>query len=87
MSYLKERLVDTGIVGLGIFIIIWYIVKLISCIMIAGLISIRLGLSGYYWWFSSIIICCVLGKIIFFGNSSGGYSELVKRYNYWSGEK
>lgn len=82
MSYLKERLVGTGIVGLGIFIIIWYIVKLISCIMIAGLISIKLGLSGYYWWFSSIIIYCVLGKIIFFGNSSRGYRELVKRYNH-----
>lgn len=84
MSYLKERLVSSGIVGLGI---IWYIVKVISCVMIAGLISIKLGLSGYYWWFSSIIIYCVLGKIIFFRNNSKGYGELVKRYNHWSGEK
>lgn len=88
MDYSKEILLETGLVGFGIFIIIWYFVKLISCMMIAGLISMELGLSGYYWWFNSIIIYCILGKIVFLGNSSNSYKKLLEEYtDYVNKEK
>ena len=82
MSQIKLALMGTGLVGLGICSIIWYFVKLISCIMIAGLISTKVcNLSGMYWWFSSVIIFCLLTKILFYGNSSEWYNDLHKKYN------
>lgn len=69
-----------GLIGLGTFTIIWYILKIISCIMIAGLISTRIGLNNYYWWFSSIIIFSILLKIVFMGNNIDNYIQLVDDY-------
>ena len=81
MSQIKLALMGTGLVGLGICSIIWYFVKLISCIMIAGLISTRLcNLSGMYWWFSSVIIFSLLINILFYNTSSEGYNDLYKKY-------
>ena len=81
MSQMKLALMGTGLVGLGICSIIWYFVKIISCIMIAGLISTRLcNLSGMYWWFSSVIIFSLLINILFYNTSSEGYNDLYKKY-------
>ena len=81
MSQMKLALMGTGLVGLGICSIIWYFVKIISCIMIAGLISTRLcNLSGMYWWFSSVIIFSLLINIFFYNTSSEGYNDLYKKY-------
>lgn len=81
MSELKLILIGLGLGGLGIFTIIWYIVKVISCIMIAGLISTSIfHLTGYYWWFSSIIIYCILGKILFLGNDGNKFKEWNDKY-------
>ena len=80
MSNIKLVLEGLGIVSLGFFSIVWYIVKLVSSIMVAGLISIKLGLTGYYWWFGSIISFCLINKIIFWGNSTSTYKELVDKY-------
>lgn len=82
MSQLKLALMGTGLVGLGILSIIWYFVKLISCVMIAGLISTKIcNLNGMYWWFSSIIIFCLLTRILFSNSSSEWYNDLHEKYN------
>lgn len=83
MSNLKLALSGMGLVAIGMFGIVWYIVKLISCIMIATLISSKLGLGGHYWWFSSVIIFCILGRFVYLfkENSSNTYSDLVEKYN------
>lgn len=78
---LKLALEGIGLVGLGIFTILWHVIKLISCIMIAGLISLKLGLTSYFWWFGTIIIFTILTKIVFYGNNTSSYKELVDNYN------
>ena len=65
---------------MGLFTIFWYIIKLFSCVMIAGYISVRLGFDGWYWLFSSVIIFCVFIKILFYGNSTSTYNELYEKY-------
>ena len=82
MSQIKLALMGIGLVGLGICSVIWYFVKLISCIMIAGLISTKIcNLSGMYWWFSSVIIFCLITKVLFLNNSSVWYNDLNTKYN------
>ena len=82
MSAWKLMLMGLGITGLGVFNIFWTVIKVISCIMIAGYISIRaFHLSGLYWWFSSIILYCILAKIVFFGNNNEAYGDMVEKYN------
>ena len=73
MSQIKLALMGTGLVGLGICSIIWYFVKIISCIMIAGLISTRLC--------NLMTKKVLLTKILFYGNSSEWYNDLHKKYN------
>lgn len=70
-----------GILGLTLFSLIWYLIKIISIIMITGLISTRLGLSGYYWWYSYILIFCVLMRIIFYGNKDTTLNGMMKNYS------
>lgn len=86
MSNIKLAFEGLGLVLLGVFNVFWYFIKLISSVIIAGLISVKLGLSGYYWWFSSILLFCVINKIIFFGNSTNSYNELVDKYKIKSEE-
>lgn len=69
-----------GILSIGIFGIIWSLIKLVSCVMIAGYISNYLGLDNYYWWFSSIILFSILVKLVFHGNSNEFYENLVDDY-------
>lgn len=76
----KLTLAGFGLFGWGIFSILWWIIKLISCIIIATLISTRLGLTSYYWWCGSIILFSVLCKIVFAGNSSSSYEEMSEKY-------
>ena len=81
MSGLGLALEGIGLVIYGFANLVWFLVKLISCIVVAGYISIRLGLSGDLWWFSSIVIFCILCKLVFYGNSNKTYSGLVEKYN------
>ena len=81
MSELKLALEGIGLVILGFANVVWALIKLISCIAVAGYISIRLGLYGYFWWFTSIVIFCILCKLVFYGNSNKTYSGLVEKYN------
>ena len=70
-----------GIAVIGVFTILWFIIVLISCVMMAGLISVKLGFSGYYWWFSSIVVFSLLWRILFYGKqTSSDYGELVDKY-------
>lgn len=79
---MKEILEGISLLGLGIILLIWIILKFISCIMIAGLIStVICHLTGYYWWFSSIIIFIILIKIVFYNNDFKVYQDLVYDYN------
>lgn len=88
MSEFKLVLIGFGLVGIGIFSVIWNIVKVISCIMIAGLISTSIfHLTGYYWWFSSIIIYCIIRKILFLGNTSKTYQEWIEKYQKMTSEE
>lgn len=79
---MKEILEGISLLGLGIILLIWIILKFIACIMIAGLISTLIcHLTGYYWWFSSIIIFSILIKIVFYNNDFKVYQDLVYDYN------
>ena len=81
MSGLGLTLEGIGLVIYGFANLIWVLAKLISCIAVAGYISIRLGLSGYLWWFSSIVIFCILSKIVFYKNSNKLYNKWVENYS------
>lgn len=81
MSEIKIAFEGLGIVLLGLITVVWQIVKIISCLFIAGLISTKMGLGGNYWWFASIIIFTFLCKILFLGNNNETYSNLVDNYN------
>ena len=65
-----------SVIGIGVFTLLWVILKIISCIFIAGYISTRLGLIGYYWWFSSILTFCILIRICVNGDVGKDYSKL-----------
>ena len=76
-----NRLIGIWLISIGIFIIIWYICLLISCILISGLISVRLfHLTGLYWWCSSIIIFALLCKLVYTKNIKEDYDKLVSEY-------
>lgn len=81
MSGIKLALEGIGLVLLGFVNIAWSLTKIISAIMVAGYISIKLGLNGYIWWFSSIVIFCILTKILLYGNGKNTYNELVENYS------
>lgn len=80
---MKQMLQGLGIAILGFLMIIWYLIKIISCILIASFISVKFGLTGYYWLASSVIIFALLVKILFIGNHqfSEYYSGLVNNFN------
>lgn len=76
-----DILYGIGIASLGIATIFWWILKLVSCIFIAGLISYSVcGLTGWYWWFSSIILFCILKNLVFFNTDVKPYNSLVDKY-------
>lgn len=81
MSELGLVFEGLGLAILGLANVVWALIRIISCIAIAGYISIRFGLEGYLWWFSTIIIFCILSKIVFFGYNKNNYGELVENYN------
>lgn len=77
----KLLLKGIGIAGIGLFRLIYVLLLIISSIMVAGLISIKLGLTGYYWWFASIVIFGLLMKIFMYNTSEENYEQLVDNYN------
>ena len=77
----SDVLYGVGLASLGIFSVFWWILKIISCILIAGLISYKIcSLTGWYWWFSSIILFCILKSLVFFDTDIKPYNDLVDKY-------
>lgn len=69
-----------GLLSIGIFSIIWIILKIISCIFIAGYISTNLlYFTDIYWWFTSIIIFSILCRLCIRDDFADKYTELVDK--------
>ena len=77
-----------GLLVVGFGSIVWYIIKLISCIMVSyfiiNMINLRLGLglTNWYWWATIVVIVSILSKIVFLNNYNANtkYGELVNNY-------
>ena len=69
-----------GLLSIGIFSIIWIILKIISCIFIAGYISTNLlHFTNIYCWFTSIIIFSILCRLCIRDDFADKYTELVDK--------
>lgn len=76
----ESSVINFGLWSIGLSITIWMLIKVISCIFLAGFISNYFGLTGYYWWVSSIISFAILKRVCFKEGTIEKYDELVKKY-------
>lgn len=81
MNGLRILLEGIGILLLGYLVILWQIIVMVSCVIVAVLISNQLGLSGIYWWAVTVIVFTILNKILYYKNDSSNlYEDIVENY-------
>ena len=67
-----------GVLGIGIFSLVWLIVKIVACVYVSGYISSTyLNLNGSIWWFTSIVIFSILLRCVVRRDSGEEYNKLV----------
>lgn len=66
--------------GLGIFTIVWLMLKLTACIFMSIVITNFLGFTGWGWWLSTILFFCIIGRLIFSKDTVQKYEELIKDF-------